>query len=96
MPTTKEYISRLADIVRHVAAKDADLHHLDIWTIVYRTKGGTVIVASSGTGNDNGQPRDLMAVLPMDLGQGRVIPLYIGTNPDVVRELSAELERRTE
>ena len=55
------------------------------------TKGGTYIIASSGRWNDNGRPRDLVAILPGDLGQGRVLALYIAVNPALIAELEAAL-----
>jgi hypothetical protein len=59
----------------------------------YWTQGGTYVIASAGYATDSGDPRDLVAILPGDLGQGRVVPLYIGTNPAVVAYLETELAR---
>jgi hypothetical protein len=59
--------------------------------IGYLTKGGTYILASSGLYTDSGKPNDLMAVLPAELDHGRVLPLYIATNPEVVAYLEAQL-----
>lgn len=89
------YIAELADAVE-AAYRQATPRtvKVSVWVIVYRTAGGTVIVASSDRGNDNGLPRDLMAVLSGPLEHGRVLPLYIGTNPEVVSALAAELTRR--
>lgn len=55
--------------------------------IAYMTKGGTYIVASNGKQTDSRKPRDHAAILPGDLGKGRVIPLYIATHPDLIAEL---------
>lgn len=51
------------------------------------TRGGTYIIASLAKWNDSGHPRDLLAVLPGDLGHGRVLPLYIAVGPDLVTEV---------
>lgn len=59
--------------------------------IATTTKGGTYIIASSGKWNDEGLPRDLVAILPGDLGQGRVLALYIAVNPALIAELEAVL-----
>lgn len=56
--------------------------------IATRTKGGTYVIASSGKWNDDGKPRDLLAVLPGDLGQGVVIQLYVAASPDLVAEVT--------
>lgn len=37
---------------------------------------------------DSGKPRDLIAILPGDLGQGAVLQLSITTNPNLVREVA--------
>lgn len=55
--------------------------------IAYRSKGGTYIIGSNGAQGDSGKPRDLAAILPGNLGQGRVIQLYISAHPDLIREL---------
>lgn len=55
----------------------------------YLSKGGTYIIANRGIWNDNGKPRDLVVILPGDLGSGRVIPLYIAVNPEFIAELEA-------
>lgn len=59
--------------------------------IAAHTKGGTYVIASSGRWNDNGRPRDLVAILPGDLGQGQVLKLYVAVNPAFVAELEAAL-----
>lgn len=56
------------------------------------TKGGTYVIASAGKWNDNGKPRDLVAILPGNLGQGRVLALYIAVNPALVAEIEAVLD----
>jgi hypothetical protein len=68
--------------------------------VATHTKGGTYVIASSGRWNDDGKPRDLLAVLPGDLGQGVVIQLYVGASPDLMAEVAeiftpAEPERGT-
>lgn len=60
--------------------------------IATTTKGGTYVIASSGKWNDNGMPRDLLAVLPGDLGQGRVLALYIAVSPDLIAEVREIVE----
>jgi hypothetical protein len=57
----------------------------------YVSLGGTYMVASPPGVTDHGYRRDLIAVLPGDLGHGRVVPLYLGTNPDVVAFLEEAL-----
>ena len=57
--------------------------------IAATTNGGTYILASSGKWNDSNLPRDLLAILPGDLGQGRVLALYIAVNPDLIAEVEA-------
>lgn len=59
--------------------------------IATTTKGGTYVIASSGKWNDSGLPRDLLAILPGDLGQGRVLALYIAVSPDLIAEVEAIL-----
>ena len=59
--------------------------------IAAHTKGGTYVIASSGRWNDNGRPRDLVAILPGDLGQGQVLKLYVAVSPAFVAELEAAL-----
>lgn len=54
-----------------------------------RTHGGTYIVATVGKWNDDGHPRDLLAVLPGGLtadlgGHGPVVALSILVNPDLL------------
>lgn len=66
------------------AFKDANL-------IAAHTKGGTYVLASSGRWNDSGRPRDLLAILPGNLGQGQVLKLYVGVSPDLVDEVEATL-----
>lgn len=56
------------------------------------TKGGTYVIASAGQWNDSGKPRDLVAILPGDLGQGRVLALYVAVNPALLAEIEAALE----
>lgn len=55
------------------------------------TKGGTYVLASSGRWNDSGRPRDLLAILPGNLGQGQVLKLYVGVSPDLVDEVEAAI-----
>lgn len=68
------------------------LPFIDSSLIGYLSKGGTYMLASRGRWNDNGKRRDLAAILPGDLGQGQVISLYIGTNPQLVDELQGILD----
>lgn len=63
------------------------------WTIGYRTTGGSYIIASDGRQTDSGQARDLLAILPFDLGKGRVVMLYAGANPEFAAYLESELAR---
>ena len=55
------------------------------------TKGGTYVLASKGKWNDNGKPRDLLAILPSDIGQGQVLALYIAVNPELIAEVESAL-----
>lgn len=64
---------------------------VDSFTLVYATKGGTVMVASDGRGTDSGQARDLLAILPADCGQGRVLVLWPAVNPELVAALEKAL-----
>lgn len=61
------------------------------WTIGYLTKGGTYIIASNGSTTDSGQPRDLLAILPGDVGQGAVLILWVAVGPQLVDEVVAAL-----
>lgn len=54
------------------------------WTDCYRTRGGTYVIASNGRQSDSGKPRDLLAILPSDVGQGAVLKLWMAVNPDFV------------
>lgn len=72
------------------AIRDRRAHSND-HLIAAHTKGGTYVIASSGKWNDNGKPRDLIAILPGDLGQGQVIALYVAVNPELVAEVEALL-----
>lgn len=84
-----EYYERLADAIeaRATGAFDAFL-------TIYVTKGGTLIIASRGSVTDSGKPRDLAAILPADLGAGRVLPLWLAVNPELITGLEAALLRR--
>lgn len=57
--------------------------------IVSHTKGGTYVLASNGKWNDNGKPRDLLAVLPGDLGHGHVLQLWVSVSPELMAEVEA-------
>lgn len=59
------------------------------YLIAATTNGGTYILASSGKLNDSNLPRDLLAILPGDLGQGRVLALYIAVSPGLIAEVEA-------
>lgn len=72
------------------AIRDRRAHSND-HLIAAHTKGGTYVIASSGKWNDNGKPRDLIAILPGDLGQGQVIALYVAVNPALVAEVETLL-----
>lgn len=85
----REYVILLADAI---AARATGA--FDTWTQIYITPGGTLVVAASGNSTDSGSPRDLLAVLPGDLGQGLVVPLNITVNPDLVEGLEHELAAR--
>lgn len=63
------------------------------WLCGYVTPGGTYMVATPGCYTDDGRKRDLCAILPSDIGNGRVVPVWIAVNPDVVEFLERELER---
>lgn len=53
----------------------------------YTTHGGTYMLATPAPWTDDGYRRDLVAILPGDLGHGRVLPLYVGVNPALVDEV---------
>lgn len=58
----------------------------------YTTAGGTYIVASTGVQSDSRQPpRDLVAILPGDLGQVQLLTLYVAVNPQVIEEIAEAL-----
>lgn len=63
----------------------------DSLAVGYWTKGGTYIIASNGKWRDDGKPRDLLAILPGDLGHGQVIQLYIAVAPEFVAEVERVL-----
>lgn len=79
-----------AEIVENVRARRV-FKKATAGLIGYVTTGGTYILATAAHWSDDNRARDLIAVLPGDLGNGRVVPLYIGTNPDVVAYLEAQL-----
>lgn len=58
----------------------------------YVTKGGTYVLAAPAMVTDSGFPRDLLAVLPGNIGQGAVLALSITVNPDLVREVTELIE----
>lgn len=53
----------------------------------YFTQGGTYIIAMVGGHADNGQPRDLVAVLRQPLGGRMVLKLDTDTPTVLVREI---------
>ncbi|HEU5046104.1 MAG TPA: hypothetical protein VFT75_18435 [Nocardioidaceae bacterium] len=55
------------------------------------TMGGSYIVSSPARVNDDNRRHDLLLVLPVDLGSGRVIPLRFNVNPELVEWLQQEL-----
>lgn len=57
------------------------------------TAGGTYLLGVPAPWNDDDKPRDLLAILPADLGNGRVVVLRPTANPDVVAYLERELAR---
>ena len=59
--------------------------------IAAHTKGGTYVIASKGQWNDNGKPRDLLAILPGDLGQGQIIRLHVATSDRLIEEVEAAI-----
>jgi hypothetical protein len=81
---------------RIVAGKPFGEKH-DRWSIGYRTKGGTYVIASNGRQSDAQRPRDLVVILPGVWGpdghESRVLPLTPLVNPDfvaLIRELVDE------
>lgn len=63
-------------------------HHNDHLIAAY-TNGGTYVIASTERWNDSGKPRDLLAILPGDIGQGQVIRLYIAVSDEFVAAIEA-------
>lgn len=63
------------------------------WSIGYLTHGGSYVIASSPNSTDSGLARDLALILPAELGHGRVLQLYVGTNPGLLPELEAILAK---
>jgi len=82
--------SALRKIVQ--AAKNRTTGNVAPWTFAYITQGGTWILASEGAYSDSGQPRDLLAVLPHQIEDSRVQPLYIAANPEVIEAIRNELD----
>ena len=61
----------------------------------YTTAGGTYVLTSNARWNDDGQPHDLVAILPMALENGtRVIPLRPTVNPDLLSALREALDEK--
>jgi hypothetical protein len=54
------------------------------WLIGYRTKGGSYMLATPREQTDSGKARDLVLVLPGDLGHGMAVACYIAVNPKLV------------
>lgn len=65
----------------------------DPFTLGYRTKGGSFIIASNGRQNDVQKPRDLLLILPAPLVRDpeptRVVVLTPLVNPDFVATVRA-------
>lgn len=59
------------------------------WLLGYLTRGNSYMIASNGRQSDSGKPRDLILVLAGDIGQGRIIPVYIAVNPRLFDEVFA-------
>ena len=82
--------SRYQDLVE--AASCRITGQIDHSTVGYVTEGGTYILASSPSWSDDGRPRDLVAILPVALGESRVLVLRPTVHPDLVAELRAALD----
>ncbi|MFW6598160.1 hypothetical protein ACQBAU_16110 [Propionibacteriaceae bacterium Y2011] len=89
MKTPTSYHASLADAIEARATGPFDYS-----LCLYISDGGTLIIASTPEMTDSRRPRDLLAVLPIDLGAGRVIPLWPAVNPDLVNGLEQELAQR--
>lgn len=76
--------------------KEGQTGDLDGWNQAYVTAGGTYVIASRGIWNDNGKPRDLVAILPsgvMDFGMdSRVMQLNVAVNTDFLDALREALD----
>lgn len=75
------------------AAMDRQTGNVALGAVATLTDGGTWILSSDGGQTDSGRPHDLVAVLPAPLFDGtRVLVLRVTVNPDLVRELSEQLD----
>ena len=57
----------------------------------YITKGGNYVLATSGAYSDDGKARDLLLILPVDLGKGRLIRLWPALHPQFVPSIEEAL-----
>lgn len=81
------------DFDRIIAAVEAaKIGQLNPATIAYWTPGGHYVIATDGKWTDSGAPRDLAVILPLPIEGTRVIPLYVGVNPDLITALRAALD----
>lgn len=82
-----EYLTRAA--AKQLAdGKPYGLAH-DPWTFGYRSHGGSYLIAGNGRQRDDGQPCDLLLVLPAPMGDSRVIELRPTVNPDFTAAVRA-------
>lgn len=75
------------------AAQSRTTGQLDPFTTAYITEGGTWIVASDGRSNDDGGAHDLLAVVPANIEDTRVLPLRVTVNPDLIQALRDALDK---
>lgn len=76
-----------------VAARSWITGLISPYVFTYITDGGTYVIATDLSWTDSGKPRDLVAILPIALqADTRVVPLYIGVNPDLVVALREALD----
>lgn len=85
--------NRYRDIVEAAAARQTGDVSPDL--IGYVTDGGTYVVASSPTWNDDNQPHDLFAVLPAPVEGSRVLVLRPTVHPDLLAAVRARLDQPT-
>lgn len=57
----------------------------------YITKGGSYVLATSGAYSDDGKARDLLLILPVDLGKGRLVRLWPALHPQFVPSIEEAL-----